>query len=60
MRSLAPAALAAELGTYWIYLLAPLLGATVAVGFEFVLRGKGGAGRAAAEGTLSPRDPTAT
>ena len=60
MRSLAPAALAGELATYWIYLLAPLLGATVAVGFEFILRGKGGAGRAAAEGTLSPRDPTAS
>jgi aquaporin Z len=59
MRSLAPATLAAELETYWIYLLAPLLGASVAVGFEFVLRGKGGAGRTAAEGTLSPGDPTA-
>ena len=46
MRALAPAALAGELATYWIYLLAPLLGATVAVGFEFILRGKGGAGRA--------------
>ena len=60
MRSLAPAALAGELATYWIYLLAPLLGATVAVGFEFILRGKGGAGRAAAEGTLSPSDTSAT
>ena len=60
MRSLAPAAVAGDLSTYWIYLLAPLLGATVAVGFEFILRGKGGAGRSAAEGTLSPQDPTAT
>jgi aquaporin Z len=59
MRSLAPAALAGEMSTYWIYLLAPLLGATVAVGFEFILRGKGGAGRTAAEGTLSPRNRSA-
>jgi aquaporin Z len=60
IRSLAPNATAGSMSTYWIYLLAPLLGATVAVGFEFVLRGRGGAGRAAAEGTLSPQDPSAT
>ena len=59
VRSLAPAAVAGSMSTYWIYLVAPLVGATVAVGFECVLRGKGGAGRAAAEGTLGPDNPSA-
>jgi aquaporin Z len=59
IRSLAPAAVAGSMSTYWIYLAAPLIGATVAVGFEFVLRGKGGAGRTAAEGTLGPDNPAA-
>ena len=47
------------MSTYWIYLFAPLVGATVAVVFEFILRGRGGAGRIAAEGTLDAQDPTA-
>jgi aquaporin Z len=53
MRSLGPAALAGSMSTYWIYLVAPLVGATVAVTFELVLRGKGGGGRSAAQGRLS-------
>ncbi len=60
IRSLGPAALAGAMSTYWIYLLAPLAGATVAVVFEFILRGRGGAGRTAAEGTLNAQDQTAT
>jgi aquaporin Z len=60
IRSLGPAAVAGSMSTYWIYLLAPLVGATVAVLFEFVLRGKGGAGRGAAEGTLNPENTSAT
>ncbi len=60
VRSLGPAALAGAMSTYWIYLVAPVVGATVAVAFEFILRGRGGAGRTAAEGTLGAQDPTAT
>ena len=59
VRSLGPAALAGAMSTYWIYLLAPLVGATVAVVFEFILRGRGGAGRIAAEGTLDAQNPSA-
>jgi aquaporin Z len=60
MRSLAPAAVGGSMSTYWIYLLAPVAGATIAVIFEFILRGKGGAGRSAAQGTLNPEDTSAT
>jgi aquaporin Z len=59
IRSLGPAAVAGAMSTYWIYLIAPVVGATVAVVFEFTLRGRGGAGRTAAEGT-DAQDPTAT
>jgi Major intrinsic protein len=59
MRSLGPAALAGSMSTYRIYLAAPLVGATVAVTFEFLLRGNGGAGRSAAQGTLSDDDLSA-
>jgi len=58
-RSLGPAAVAGEMSTYWIYAVAPMVGATVAVVFEFILRGKGGAGRSAAQGTLDPDNTSA-
>jgi aquaporin Z len=39
---------------YWVYVIGPLLGATIAVGLAYVLRGAGGgeAGSAAAQGAL--------
>ena len=42
VRSLAPMLVAGDLRHYWIYLLGPILGAVIAVGFAFVLRGSGG------------------
>jgi aquaporin Z len=40
---------------YWVYVVGPLIGATLAVAFAYVLRGPGGgrAGSAAAQGELS-------
>ena len=39
---------------YWVYVVGPLVGATLAVGIAYVLRGAGGgaAGSAAAQGAL--------
>jgi aquaporin Z len=41
--------------SYWVYIVGPLLGAAIAVGFAYVLRGAGGgrAGSAAAQGELA-------
>jgi aquaporin Z len=53
-RTFGPDAVGADFGSYWVYVVGPLLGATLAVGFAFVLRGPGGgtAGSAAAQGAL--------
>jgi aquaporin Z len=40
VRSFAPDLLRADLGTTWIYLVGPVLGAMIAVGFEWILKGK--------------------
>ena len=56
-RSFGPAAVAADLRSYWVYAAGPLVGAVAAVGIAFVLRG-GGGGRsasAAAQGGLFTR-----
>jgi aquaporin Z len=55
-RSLGPALVAADFHDLWIYLTAPLLGAFVAVGVAFILRGPGGGpdGTRAAQGTEAP------
>jgi aquaporin Z len=39
---------------YWVYVVGPLLGAVIAVGFAYILRGPGGgqAGSGAAQGAL--------
>ena len=39
---------------YWVYVVGPLLGAAIAVGFAYVLRGPGGgeSGSGAAQGDL--------
>jgi aquaporin Z len=53
-RTLGPDAVGADVGSYWVYVAGPLLGAAIAVGFAFVLRGRGGgqAGSGAAQGAL--------
>jgi len=55
-RSLGPGAVGADLGSYWVYVAGPLVGAALAVGAAFLLRGRGGgrAGSAAAQGALFP------
>jgi len=58
-RSFAPAVIGGDLTSFWVYIVGPLLGATIAVGFEYILRGKATAsGRRAAAGLVSPDDPS--
>lgn len=53
-RSLGPALVLDDWTSWWAYLVGPLVGAAVAVGFAWILRGSGGGrtGSAAAQGTL--------
>jgi aquaporin Z len=53
-RSFGPALVTGDWNAYWVYLAGPLLGAGVAVGIAYLLRGRGGdaGGRAAAQGGL--------
>jgi aquaporin Z len=53
-RTFGPDAVGADFRAYWVYVVGPLVGAVVAVGTAFVLRGRGGgrAGSAAAQGVL--------
>lgn len=55
-RTFGPNFVGGDLSTYWIYVLGPLVGAALAVGLAFVLRGRGGgkSGSSAAQGDLSP------
>ena len=57
-RSLAPALVGGDFHDLWIYLTAPVLGALVAVGAAYILRGPGGGpgGSRAAQGTLQQPD----
>jgi aquaporin Z len=51
VRSFAPDLLRGNFKTTWIYILGPLLGALIAVGFEWILKGRAtSAGTSAAEG----------
>jgi aquaporin Z len=50
VRSFAPDLIRGELLTTWIYLAGPMIGAMLAVGFEWILKGK-----ATAAGTLAAR-----
>jgi aquaporin Z len=60
MRSLAPAVVGGQMSTYWIYLAGPLIGATIAVGFEYILKGRAtAAGAKAAQGVLGAHDGAA-
>ena len=52
-RSFGPELVAGDLTNYWIYLVGPIIGAMIAVGFEFILKGRATkAGAEAAQGTL--------
>jgi aquaporin Z len=53
-RSLGPALVKGDWTSWWAYLVGPVVGGVVAVGFAYVLRGRGGgrSGVAAAQGTL--------
>jgi len=54
VRSLGPALVLGDWTAWWAYLAGPAIGAVIAVGIAYVLRGPGGgrSGSAAAEGTL--------
>jgi aquaporin Z len=56
-RSFGPALIGGDFSVYWVYLVGPVLGAALAVGVAYLLRGRGGdaGGRAAARGAL--QDP---
>jgi aquaporin Z len=41
-RSFGPALVSGDFSSYWVYVLGPLAGALIAVGFAFILRGRGG------------------
>jgi len=56
-RSFAPDLIGGDLAHHWIYLVGPLVGAMVAVGLEWILRGKATkAGADAAQGIVG-EDP---
>jgi aquaporin Z len=65
-RSLGPALVKGDWTAWWAYLAGPVAGAAVAVGFAYILRGRGGdrSGIAAAQGSLGegghPRPESAT
>ncbi len=53
IRSFAPDLLRGDYSTTWIYIVGPILGSLIGVGFEFILKGKATeAGAIAAQGTL--------
>ena len=56
-RSLGPALVAGNWTSWWAYLAGPAIGAVIAVGIAFILRGPGGGtrGTEAAQGTLGTR-----
>ena len=57
VRSLAPDLVRGDFNTAWVYLIGPLAGAMIAVGFEWILKGPPTAtGTIAAQGTLGARD----
>ena len=53
VRSFAPDLLRDDMSTTWIYIAGPIIGAAIAVGFEWILKGKPtAAGSSAAQGSL--------
>ena len=61
-RSFGPALVSGDFSSYWVYLVGPLAGAMIAVGFAYVLRGRGGdpIARAAGSGVLGEDSLAAT
>src|SRR3954454_18531622 len=58
-RSFGPDLALGDFSNYWVYVVGPLLGAAVAVGIAWVLRGAGDSGgKAAAQGDLQVTVPT--
>jgi aquaporin Z len=55
-RSFGPALVSGDFSSYWVYVVGPLTGALMAVGFAYALRGRGGdpISYAAASGALDP------
>jgi aquaporin Z len=55
-RSFGPALVSGDFSSYWVYVVGPLTGVLIAVGFAYVLRGRGGdpISYAAASGALDP------
>ena len=55
-RSFGPALVSGDFAHYWVYVVGPLAGALIAVGFALILRGSGGTAisRAAGSGVLDP------
>jgi aquaporin Z len=53
-RSFGPALVSGDWSSYWVYVVGPVAGALIAVGFAYVLRGRGGdvISRAAGSGVL--------
>jgi aquaporin Z len=53
-RTFGPDLVGRDFSAYWVYIVGPILGAVIAVGIAYVLRGRGGgvAGSAAAQGDL--------
>jgi aquaporin Z len=60
-RSFGPALVRGDFAHYWVYAIGPLAGALLAVGFAFILRGRGGdhQSASAAQGTLGQEPPRA-
>ena len=58
VRSLAPDLVRGNFGTTWIYLVGPIVGALIGVGFEWILKGKPtAAGAITAQGMIGRDDP---
>jgi len=60
-RSFGPDLVLLDFNHYWVYLIGPFLGALIAVGFAYILRGRGGRTTSikAAQGTLGDQSETA-